>query len=392
MTTATLFQTEIEAASTPVYPGVEFQLNRSGNRVIGSIRIEKPNQTGRLQCGVNYTRRANWTDEQEQSALQVAAHWFKSIGGMGQLANRQLGHIVSRLRAGHTEAPMHWAVNAYATSEWNVANRVWMGLGRFFKNDALDTWIDRSDEHKQACETLAKKNAARDELDLSFERDRRREQEQVAAADITKLPDEFLRQVHRRMKADEDAWWKAKHQAARKAWSELDPRAQSALIKLCRLEAYTQPGFFGIDTREEGFYERIKKVGMDNEQFTRAVYHCAFSDKVSKSGQPCKDLVDWPKPTQPWPQAVVEDEVRRRALLGCEWLDRHYYLYRGEDDIAQDKRACVEVKIQCFLDAKPFAFTEQLAALKASLGSRAAEPTSLERFKAGLSKKGEKQV
>lgn len=172
-----LFATDLQAASKPVYPGVEFALTQAGRRITGSMRIAETNPLGRKTCAINYTRPAYWTDDHERIALQVAGHWFLVIGGIGILKGKQLGHIVSSLRVGHTEPPMHWAVDAYATGQWHIENKRWMGLGKFFHSDAFDTWLHRSDGYRKAGEERERALANERQRDQGLKRWRREDQD-----------------------------------------------------------------------------------------------------------------------------------------------------------------------------------------------------------------------
>ena len=122
------------------YPGVEFELFMDHHRrVTGMLRLARPNPMGRSACKVQYKVATYWSDDEHLAALCVAAHWFRDIGGIGLLSNRQICHIVPRLKAGQEERCMLWAIDAYAQAEWRRIKRLWKPIGDLFHTDAYDT-------------------------------------------------------------------------------------------------------------------------------------------------------------------------------------------------------------------------------------------------------------
>ena len=210
------------------YPGVEFELFMDHHRhVSGSLRLDKANPMGRTTCKVQYTVAAYWSDQDHLAALSVAAHWFRDIGGIGLLSNRQLCHIVPRLKAGQQERCMHWAIDAYATAEWHRTKRLWKPIGAFFATDAYDTWLERSDGYRAHLDELERERQDR-------ERARRRA---AGLMPIRELADVALAQHLATARADAARYRELRDRAARETYERwLTTREQAALRRQCELE------------------------------------------------------------------------------------------------------------------------------------------------------------
>lgn len=124
--------------------GLRSALRADGRRMSGTITLDKPNPKGRLKIGVDYIAPKSWNSAHHQSALAVAAHWFRDIGGLLRIRKAHLGHIVQRLQEGATEQELHAAVSAYAASPWHRERKCWLTINSFFTRDAWEQWADKA--------------------------------------------------------------------------------------------------------------------------------------------------------------------------------------------------------------------------------------------------------
>lgn len=124
--------------------GVSFAVGIGARGVSGRIALDNPNPFKRKVCVVQSTVPKSWTTLQLQAALQVAAHWFRDIGGFNRVLKRRLCHIVQRLQEGAVESELHAAIDAYSASDWHKKNKSWMSIERFFTRDAWEQWLDKA--------------------------------------------------------------------------------------------------------------------------------------------------------------------------------------------------------------------------------------------------------
>ncbi len=151
--------------------GAKIDVQRRGRQAEGQVTLEKPNPAGRRNCKVIYVTRKHWPEDIDGAALRVAARWFRDIGGLATISNRVLGHIVARLLEGRPEEHVHWAVDAYAESNWHRERKAHMTIGRFFLGNDVDAWCEKSDRYRKSC-AQPRRDLERREQQLAARSDR----------------------------------------------------------------------------------------------------------------------------------------------------------------------------------------------------------------------------
>ena len=304
--TAVLFQTGVEAPSKSLqieYSGCRFNLTIEGRRITGEIVLDRPNPKHRQVCVVNIQRRAFWSHDEVAAALRVVGHWFRDIGGIAIVQAKHLGHVISRVKAGGAEQPIHWAINVYANKPWNKQERVWMGFNRFIMGDALDNCIEESPEYRAECDRRA------------LERRMRRPPIEILPPPTEKpspslrdFGDKELRDLRRQAE---------KHQAAclavrRRPYEELTPRDQARIRnKVCKL------GRWGCDDGnwEKMLDDREATTGFDGRHVTlfwEDVYLHAGMLAVKRTGVAWHDLFAYLDPPHPHRLDAIDQEIDRR--------------------------------------------------------------------------------
>ncbi len=328
------------------FEGVRFELSRTGHKVSGDLHLDRPNPFGRSVCRVEYIRRVNWPVEHEAAAVRIAAHWFKSIGGLALIRNHQLCHVLSRLRLGHGEKWIHVAIDSYAVSKFHRDNKAWCRFAKFFMDSILDVCLERSEDY------------ANHQAEVTAERIRNRTQEEEAAHVeqqaglplIEDLSDGELRRYCRAAVSDVQALGRAAAAAVEAAWNELPKPEQERRLRRAAWDK--------CETRDW----RKAAVILGGRHGDLSCFHDpirlqAFRDKCRREGQAADELVDWPTPTQPYNRClhprsfrdVREDSLRheaeRRACADAQWLLRRYP--RGLSRMAFDVVDALR-KVRCF--------------------------------------------
>ena len=151
-------ETELSKHSPPVVrsTGLVFEPKLQGNRVTGTIQLAKQNPRRRVTCKVDYRIPESWSPEHHLTAVRIACHWFRDIGGFQTLRHSQLCHIVKNLEVGENPREIHEAIAAYANSEWHKKSKKWTTIEKFFMDGRLGTWIDTSE--KLQSERVQKQN------------------------------------------------------------------------------------------------------------------------------------------------------------------------------------------------------------------------------------------
>ncbi len=266
--------------------GVRAEITQVGRKVEGLIALDAPNRVRRSRCKVDYTIPKSWTDDENEAALRLAAHWFRDIGGFQTVCKRHVCHIVARLKEEISEREMHFAIKAYATSPWHVEKKSWVAMTRFFVSDMVSQWIDKSDDlhRERELELEAKRIEAEqrhqknERARLKYQRDhateiaRRKKLSRVRCADQAKKQadknespkanriktiwdaNELLPKSHRwvipvlvsnRTKADVRSKAQAMlEETTRLIWPKLTDALRSQVNSLVQCEVYRRTGSF----------------------------------------------------------------------------------------------------------------------------------------------------
>lgn len=236
-----------------------------GRQLTGWVHLASgKNPRHRDRCRVLADVPASWSHEETLAALRVAARWFSTIGGFAQVTHRQLCHLVARLKVGHSEQAMHWAVAAYARSPWHAKHpAARTTIGRFFQGERFEHWLEESADYQEWCS----KRACEQDL-LREQREMQDMRRRAGGRPISALSDDQLREECR--KAAEDAIAAATNErqyhnemdkVCHQAWEALPEEARAQVLAVVRRhQARTIP-------------EQRQHLG--DGEFRRAVHRCA---------------------------------------------------------------------------------------------------------------------
>jgi len=163
--------------------GLQIRHLCTGQYVTGSIALDQPNPFGRSHCQIKFTVRSLWLEANPaiiEEAVGVAAHWFRDIGGLRIVQQRQAFQIAKLLLTdgGPTTAQLHDAVTAYAANRMCRQHKSWKALDAWLRGGDWQRWLDYAEAEQREARIAADKKTQLAEYKHGRAQDARKRKEQ----------------------------------------------------------------------------------------------------------------------------------------------------------------------------------------------------------------------